>query len=704
MLRCPNCQHRNPDHARYCQQCSINLGDYLRAVAHKSDHTLPDSKYMYLKAMKNMQAILKKFFHILLLLILILPLIPSHHISHAQSIEQCGTLGIGRVTDAMWSVDGRQLIVATATRLSIYDASSLNLEPRVILSEHGWIRSMAVSSSGDVAVGYDDGTIIIWDIEARSEKFTLVGHQMSINDLEFSDDGLWLVSASGGQGYQVDSSEPVIYDNSVMVWDTLTGERLYDFDMNEPPFAPAYHVAISPDKTKIAAGGDEYYPHESYISTIIFDLQADDIRYTPQFKEIAYPIFAIDSNLLHPTRDFIGFPISDTSFDKENNLLAVSYQYTGYYDEIVEGIASSAILIWNMATKNVDTVLHEDKYSKRVAFHPNGTQLVTVGIDESVHIWDITTQSQIAVLDGFGGWINDVAFSPDGAQLVSASRSAGVQLWDISTLSPTIKITDQYSQVVAFHPDGTYIAYTTVSELSISRYAEQDEVKVEIWDVSLGETKTIYEYQPQNYFSELQDLAFSPNGHFLAWIDDQIRLWDFQSETLHLEVDYTRESYDLLPIIFKPDSTQLAIGDFRIQFFNTLTGDIEPGLYAPDGALVALIFSPDGLWLASASHGGEIVGSGRVIVWDIKSNEILMETPGYPWTAYNTVHFSPNGHLLIYGGDDGNITIVETETWQTVATLRSYTGKVNMLDISQDGRMIAAGNSAGTIELWCLPQ
>lgn len=32
MLRCPNCQHRNPDHARYCQQCSINLGDYLRAV------------------------------------------------------------------------------------------------------------------------------------------------------------------------------------------------------------------------------------------------------------------------------------------------------------------------------------------------------------------------------------------------------------------------------------------------------------------------------------------------------------------------------------------------------------------------------------------------------------------------------------------------------------------------------------------------
>src|SRR5262249_30360558 len=68
-----------------------------------------------------------------------------------------------------------------------------------------------------------------------------------------------------------------------------------------------------------------------------------------------------------------------------------------------------------------------------LAFSPDGKALASARGAAAVHLWEVATGKQRAVLKGHGGGVRCVAFSPDGQTLASGNWDGTVRLWEVAT-------------------------------------------------------------------------------------------------------------------------------------------------------------------------------------------------------------------------------------------------------------------------------
>jgi ribosome assembly protein 4 len=91
-----------------------------------------------------------------------------------------------------------------------------------------------------LVTGSDDFTLRLWEPATdKREKALMVGHQQLVNQVVFSPDGRWILSAS--------------FDKSVRLWDGATGKFLATFRGH---VGPVYQVAWSPD-SRLAVSGSK---------------------------------------------------------------------------------------------------------------------------------------------------------------------------------------------------------------------------------------------------------------------------------------------------------------------------------------------------------------------------------------------------------------------------------------------------------------
>ncbi len=78
--------------------------------------------------------------------------------------------------------------------------------------------------------------------------------------------------------------------------------------------------------------------------------------------------------------------------------------------------------------------LSDDVHS--VKFSQDGTQLISVSSDGSLHLWDVDTgRYQFSFSVGeHTHWVSTLAFSADGKTLASGSYDGTILLWDWETL------------------------------------------------------------------------------------------------------------------------------------------------------------------------------------------------------------------------------------------------------------------------------
>ena len=307
------------------------------------------------------------------------------------------------------------------------------------------IRSIEYSPDGTViASAGSDGKIRLWNATSRKHEKTLIGHSKSVSDISFSPDGKILVS--GGD------------DNIVCQWNVTTGKLIKAIEghtdkVTSVSFNGQILASASDDEIWIwdaATGRHErtLIGHTGIVSDILFSPDGKILASGSRSKTA----YAADNSVLlwdvetgQQLARMDGHPqgITDLSFSPDGKILAGASRMA---------IRRSYIYLWNTTTRELKGLpidqrifnlypdggkTHTDPDCLGVDFSPNGKVLVSGHSDNTVRVWDLETEQQIAIFVGHIYGPGKIRFSPDGKTFASGSHDGTILLWDIPTMTDT---------------------------------------------------------------------------------------------------------------------------------------------------------------------------------------------------------------------------------------------------------------------------
>lgn len=279
-------------------------------------------------------------------------------------------------------------------------------------------------------------------------------------------------------------------------------------------------------------------------------------------------------------------PVTSVKFSPEGNVLAV-----GGYGQVR--------LIDPVSEKVLATLSGHANFVRSLAFSPDGKLLAAAGgppqIGGEIKIWDVRSHQLVKTMEGHKDCIYSIAWSPDGKLIASGSYDKMVKLWDVSTGKEVLNLQDHIDAVfaVAFSPDGKRLAS-----------ASQDRT-VKIWNVATGQRL----YTLSDALDGLTSVAFSPSGDQLAatGYDKTIYVWRLGEEDGHLMQSLIADEDSLLALIWSPDGNFMvtASSDGSIRFRNTKL-DLIGVIDRQSDWAETLAMSPDGRLLAAGRYNGTL--------------------------------------------------------------------------------------------------
>jgi WD40 repeat protein len=145
-------------------------------------------------------------------------------------------------------------------------------------------------------------------------------------------------------------------------------------------------------------------------------------------------------------------------------------------------------------------------------------------------------------------------------------------------------------------------------------------------------------------------------------------------------------------VAFSPDGKRSTAmyGDGSVGIWDGVFETEQPGHASVGGGTPSdvLLFSPDGKQTARSFVGGVIRVSTGNVGFSLSGKPAL------------SAAFSPDGRIIAAGTTEGTVEIWDLYSKQELLTLRGHTGQVTSVAFAPDGRTLATVSNDGTLRLW----
>jgi WD40 repeat protein len=286
----------------------------------------------------------------------------------------------------------------------------------------------------------------------------LKGHTGLVYSVAFSPDGKTLATGA--------------FDNTIKLWEWPAGKEVKTLMGHT---APVYCVAFAPDGTLASSGADKTIKLWN-----LADGKAKDLAgHTDTVDSIAW---SPDGKMLASASADKTVRLWDVAMGKEaknlgahaTSVYSVSFSKDGKM--LASASSDGVIKIWDVPGQKEAKTLpayaaKTDKDPEKLGhknaalgavFTPDGKQLLSVGFDRVLHVWDVEKGAEVKEIPAKLEKDPDddqyaVAFSPDGSKIATIGYASNLYLWELDKEKPTFKKKLREKVVaycLAFTPDG----------------------------------------------------------------------------------------------------------------------------------------------------------------------------------------------------------------------------------------------------------
>jgi WD40 repeat protein/tRNA A-37 threonylcarbamoyl transferase component Bud32 len=312
-----------------------------------------------------------------------------------------------------------------------------------------------------------------------------------------------------------------------------------------------------------------------------------------------------------------------------------------------------------------------DKEVTSVACSPDGKRIVSGSADCTLKVWDADKGQELLALRGHPAGVTSVAFSPDGKRIVSGCKDMTLKVWDADKGQELLALKGHTDWVtsVAFSADGKRVA------------SGSNDRTLNVWDADKGQELLAL----RGHTKAVTCLAFSPDGKRIVTgsSDHHLKVWDVERGQ---ELRTLKGHWDTVTCVaFSPDGKRIVSGGAGNQ-----SGNLEEGLEAIPG---------------------------EVKVWDADNGQELLSVKGHSGLV-TSVAFSPDGRRIVSGIRDfpkvgeqerdeltkpGVVKVWHADNGQELLSIKLYSGRVNSLTFSADGKRLVYGSEDSKVRVWDAP-
>lgn len=634
------------------------------------------------------------------------------------------------ITALAFTPDGRWFATASQragafgngdVRLWDLAASDPSAQSQMLLKEGDRIGAITISPGRRwlVAEGHFGG--YVWDLSSPDPARTRreVGTSIAI-----SHNDRWLVSAQefpNGEAYLADLTAS----------DAFRTSRVLRGHNPTPRFGGSRDFVFSPDSRWLVTTGDDDQ------NALLWNLTAADPASGPvtlrgHRNAIWGAAISPDSrSLVTSARDestALMWDLTDPSAPpralrgSDSPVGQLRFTPDGHW-LIARGLSDDFGHLWDLA--NPDASAGEivvqappETAEELVAISPDNRWLVTTTAT-SARLWNVSPNANPAVDLEHGHSIWSMAVSSDSRWLATGDHDGRARLWDVASRR------EEPARVLHGHSD-------LVRSIAISADAHwlatgSDDETVRLWDLSIPDPEKASIVLP-GHGGWIDLLAFSADNRWLITVElhGPARLWDLSALN---PADPAKASRILKghsrikSVAISPDSRWVATGssDHTVNLWDLRSR--EPAtpivLRGHEGSVVALAFTRDGHWLATAcgqreeqEEGGSTIsgypGDRTARLWDLSAadpSKTAVVLRGHE-ADLSSVAVSGDGRWLATGSEDSTVRVWDlaaTNPSQSSIVLRGHERKVVAVAAGPDNSLLT-WSSDRTARRWTLDQ